>query len=67
MADAGDLRELQKCCERELGFRRHVYPRRIADGKMTQKKADTEIGLMTKCVEHFRFLADIEDDKGRFI
>ena len=31
---------------REIGFRNHVYPRRIADGKMTKEKADHEIRCM---------------------
>lgn len=34
------------CIERELRFRRHVYPRRVADGKMTQVLADRQIALM---------------------
>lgn len=32
--------------ERELRFRRHVYARRVAAKKMTQKKADEEIEAM---------------------
>jgi hypothetical protein len=31
---------------RELGYRRHVYERRVAEGKMSQKKADEEIQAM---------------------
>lgn len=31
---------------RESSFRRRVYARRIADGKMTQTKADEEIAVM---------------------
>jgi hypothetical protein len=34
------------CVERELGYRRHVYACRVADGKMTQAKADSEIAQM---------------------
>lgn len=34
------------CTERELGYRRHVYPRRIAAKQMTQDLADREIGRM---------------------
>lgn len=36
------LREIN----RELGQRRHVYPRRIAAGKMTQQAADRQIAIM---------------------
>lgn len=35
-----------ECVRRELGYRRRVYPRRIAAGKMTQALADREIARM---------------------
>lgn len=34
------------CVRREIGLREHVYPRRISDGKMTQKLADRELAAM---------------------
>lgn len=34
------------CIDRELGYRRRVYPRRIADNKMTQQLADKQIAHM---------------------
>ena len=34
------------CVQRELGYRERVYARRVADGKMTQAKADDEIAAM---------------------
>lgn len=40
------LEDQLKCVDRELGFRRRVYARRVADGKMTQVAADREIALM---------------------
>lgn len=39
-------REKMQAAQREVGYRRFVYPRRVADGKMSQKKADDEIALM---------------------
>lgn len=33
--------------ERELAQRRHVYPRLVAAGKLTQTKADHQIAVMT--------------------
>ena len=36
------LREI----DRELGQHRHVYARRVADGKMTQQAADRQIAVM---------------------
>lgn len=35
-----------ECVDRELAFRRRVYERRIADGKMTLRQADEEIACM---------------------
>lgn len=34
------------CAERELGYRRHVYPRRVAAKQMTQDLADREMSRM---------------------
>jgi hypothetical protein len=34
------------CVKRELAQRRRVYPRLIADGRMSQAKADEEIAVM---------------------
>lgn len=34
------------CVRREIGFREHVYARRVSDGKMTQKLADRELAAM---------------------
>jgi hypothetical protein len=34
------------CVERELGYRGHVYRRRVGSGQMTQAKADKEIAAM---------------------
>lgn len=34
------------CAERELGYRRHVYPRRVAAKQMTQALADRETARM---------------------
>lgn len=42
------------CAERELGYRRHVYPRRIAAKHMTQDLADREIGRMQAIIETLR-------------
>ncbi len=32
--------------EREIKMRKRAYPRWVADGRMTQKKADEEIAVM---------------------
>lgn len=51
MADLLDPREVTiaqqlECVTREIGYRKRVYPRWVADGKMQQKKADHELKAM---------------------
>lgn len=58
------FRDLQKCCEREAGKRKHVYPRLVSGERMTQEKADRELAMMVAMGEHFKALADAEDAKG---
>ena len=41
-----DLEALIQCVEREIQYRRHVYPRRIAAGRMSMELARRQIGLM---------------------
>lgn len=43
--------------DREVKMRRHVYARRVAEGKMTQAKADTEIAVMEAVEATLRGLA----------
>lgn len=38
--------EKLRCIERELGFRRKVYPARVFDNKMTQRQADYQLRIM---------------------
>lgn len=40
------------CAKRELMLRKRVYPRWVADGRMTEKKAEDEISFMNAIVEH---------------
>lgn len=45
------------CVEREIKMREHVYPRRVADCKMSQAKADDELAAMRAV------LATLKDDR----
>lgn len=45
-----DLNQLLACCKRELWFRERVYPRMVANGKLTEKKAAAEIEGMREVV-----------------
>lgn len=40
--------------DREVAMRRRVYPRRVADGKMTQAQADTELQAMQAVADTLR-------------
>ena len=53
MTDYTDEDKL-KAAEREVKMRRRVYPRWVADGKMTQVQADREIAIMEAIAEDYR-------------
>ena len=46
--------------DRELKFRRYVYAKRVAGGKMTQAKADEEIAVMEAIREDYARIAEGE-------
>jgi hypothetical protein len=48
-----DLNELLSCCRRELATRQRVYPKWVAKGFYTEKKAEKELRLMRDCVDYF--------------
>ncbi|MCC6232830.1 MAG: hypothetical protein IT580_09320 [Verrucomicrobiales bacterium] len=54
MTDRWPVADLVKCVERELGKRRAVYPRLVAQDKMRQDQADEEIAKM----EHVRLVLE---------
>ena len=43
-----------KCVERELALRRNVYPKWVAQGKMTQAAAAKEIQIMEDIANDYR-------------
>lgn len=51
-------------CEREAQMRRRVYPRWVADNRMTQAKADAEIAAMDAAAATLRRLAEDEKAQG---
>lgn len=60
-------REKMQCAQREAGFRRFVYPKRIAAGKMRQAAADKEIALMDEIALHFGRLAEADEQRERLL
>lgn len=43
-----DAAQKYACAVRELEMRKRVYPRWVADKRMTQEKADQEIAMMAE-------------------
>jgi len=50
---------------REVSYRVFVYPKRVANGKMTKAQADEQIGIMAEIRDEYQRLADEEAEKGR--
>lgn len=49
--------EKQACAERELKFRKRVYPRLIDSGQLSSEKAAREIETMQAIADDYRALA----------
>ena len=49
-----------RAIEREIGFRRVVYPHRVTDGKMTQRQADWQLRVMEAIRDDYLALAKSE-------
>lgn len=47
---------MKRCAKRELDKRKSFYPKWVAQGKMTQEKADFEIQGMSEILEYFEYL-----------
>lgn len=60
-------RDKMRAAQREVGFRRFVYPKRVAAGKMSRAKADEEIALMDEIAHDYGALAEAEEKKERLI
>lgn len=52
--------EKLRCIERVLSFRYKVYPRRVANGTMTQRTANREIATMEEIAADLRAAAEKE-------
>jgi len=60
-------RQKMQCAQREAGFRRFVYAKRVADGKMKQAKADEEIALMDEIAAEYGSAAATDDRMGELL
>ncbi len=48
--------DFRRCINRELGFRKKVYPKWVAAGKMKQEQADFELKVMSEMKNYFDYL-----------
>jgi hypothetical protein len=48
------------CVQRELAMRRKLYPRWVAEEKMTQQKSDREIAIMEAIVKDCEANVELE-------
>ncbi len=46
-------KQLADCARREAGYRRKVYPARIAKGGLTKRLASRQIAMMQAIAAHF--------------
>jgi hypothetical protein len=54
-------RQKMQCAQRETGYRRFVYPKRVVAGKMTQADADKQIAIMDEIAADYGTLAKKEE------
>jgi hypothetical protein len=53
--------EQLRCVRREIAMRERVYPRWVADRKMTQQKADFELTVMRAVADTIKPMAEAEE------
>jgi hypothetical protein len=54
------FRDKEACARRELDFRKRVYARRVAEGKMKQVDADREIEVMAAIADDYAKASALE-------
>jgi hypothetical protein len=52
-----------RCIERELGFRKYIYPRRIEAGRMSAELAEQEIRVMEAICDDYRARLEAEEPR----
>jgi hypothetical protein len=60
MADMWTAKDKLQCVERELKYREVVFPRRVADKKMTEKQAERELDIMRSIADDYRQQLEME-------
>lgn len=60
-------RELEREARREVAMRYHVYGKSDGSTGRTRAMADRRIAMMEAIADHFKQIADDEEQKGRLI
>jgi hypothetical protein len=60
-------REIMREAQREVGYRRFVYPKLVEAGKLRQAQADDRIAMMEAVAWYFGNLADQEEETDRLL
>ena len=55
------LADQLECAQRELGLRQRTYPKWVAQGRITEAKAQHEIECMSSIVESIKKLKMLEE------
>lgn len=58
MPDAPTIKDQVAEVGREVGLRRYVYPRMVADGRMTQHEADIRTARLEAAYQTLKWLRD---------
>lgn len=58
-------RELEREARREVAMRQHVYGKSDGSTGRTRAMADRRIAMMETIADHFKQIADAEDQQGR--
>lgn len=56
-----------RAAQREVNYRKYVYPNRVAAGKLTQRSADEQIEIMQQIALDYGALAEAEEAKERLL
>ena len=67
MANRFTARDKMRCAQREAGYRRFAYPKRVEAGNMRQRDADEQIALMDEIAADYGALAKEQEGRERLL
>jgi hypothetical protein len=58
-------KEKAACAEREVKMRERVYPRWVAEGRVSQAAANVQLAIMQEIADEYRAKAETEESQGK--